>query len=204
MICSQCGKSFTPSRSSQKYCTTKCNQQRHQQSEKYRKTKKKYNESDRGKKAHKNYKQTEKGKKVALKSQNKYLKTEKGKKIYKNYQKIFGKNYQKKRRGSDPVFKLMGNIRNRLNLFLKKKNIKKNNKTFEMVGCTPKFLREYLEKKFEPGMTWKNHSLNGWHVDHQTPLSSAKTVEEFEKLAHYTNLQPMWGTENIKKGNKVI
>jgi len=53
-------------------------------------------------------------------------------------------------------------------------------------------------------MTWKNHRLHGWHVDHETPLSSVKTIEEKYKLCHYTNLQPMWATENWKKGNKII
>ena len=28
--------------------------------------------------------------------------------------------------------------------------------------------------------------------------------EEVEKLSHYTNLQPMWATENIKKSNKIL
>tara|TARA_B100000767_G_scaffold91739_1_gene88188 strand:+ start:767 stop:1015 length:249 start_codon:yes stop_codon:yes gene_type:complete len=82
--------------------------------------------------------------------------------------------------------------------------MKKTHPTFVMVGCTQKFLKKYLEKKFKPGMTWKNHTLKGWHVDHKTPLSSAKTPRALEKLMHYTNTRPMWGTENIKKGNRII
>jgi len=30
------------------------------------------------------------------------------------------------------------------------------------------------------------------------------TSEDIVKLSHYTNLQPMWSTENWKKNNKVI
>ena len=67
-----------------------------------------------------------------------------------------------------------------------------------------KELQEYLEKQFKSGMTWKNHSLKGWHIDHIIPLNSAKTPEVVEKLMHYTNLQPMWATYNLKKGNKII
>ena len=73
-----------------------------------------------------------------------------------------------------------------------------------MVGCSPKFLKNYLESKFEPGMTWHNHSSKGWHIDHKIPLSSAKNREDVYKLAHYKNLQPLWSTDNIKKGKKII
>ena len=53
-------------------------------------------------------------------------------------------------------------------------------------------------------MTWKNHTIDGWHIDHIIPLSSAKTSKDVEKLMHYTNLQPMWAIENIKKSDKII
>jgi len=43
-----------------------------------------------------------------------------------------------------------------------------------------------------------------WHIDHIIPLSSAKTEGEFYELCHYTNLQPLWAENNIKKSNKII
>ena len=48
-------------------------------------------------------------------------------------------------------------------------------------------------------MDWSNHGK--WHIDHKIPISWAKTEEEIIKLSHYTNLQPMWAEENIKKKN---
>ena len=96
------------------------------------------------------------------------------------------------------------NVRNRLNEFLNTKKLAKKNKTFEMVGCTPTQLKKYLETKFLPGMTWKNHSPKGWHVDHIIPLSSAKSYEDIVRLMHYKNLQPMWAKDNIIKSNKII
>ena len=110
----------------------------------------------------------------------------------------------RKRRKSDPIFKLAGVIGSRLRSFLKIKTMRKTNRTFKMVGCTPEFLKEYLEKQFKPGMTWKNHSRTGWHIDHRDPLDLAMTPEDIEKLSHYTNLRPMWATENLKKGNKIL
>ena len=83
-------------------------------------------------------------------------------------------------------------------------NIVKNNKTFDIVGCTPQYLKEYLENKFTEGMSWVNHSQYGWHIDHIIPLSSAKTEDELYKLCHYTNLQPLWAEDNLKKSNKIL
>lgn len=76
-------------------------------------------------------------------------------------------------------------------------------KTFDIVGCSPEFLKEYLEKQFTEGMSWElmGHHI---HIDHITPLSSASTEEELYKLCHYTNLQPLWAQENLSKGNKII
>ena len=51
-------------------------------------------------------------------------------------------------------------------------------------------------------MSWDNYG--DWHIDHIIPLSSAKTEEEIYKLAHYTNLQPLWAEDNIKKSNKIL
>ena len=51
-------------------------------------------------------------------------------------------------------------------------------------------------------MKWDNHGK--WHIDHIIPLSSAETEEEVYNLCHYTNLQPLWGEDNLKKGKKII
>ena len=80
--------------------------------------------------------------------------------------------------------------------------MKKNNKTFNMIGCSPEFLKEHLEKQFVDGMNWENRG--DWHIDHILPLSSAQNEDEIYKLCHYTNLQPLWAEDNIKKSNKIV
>jgi len=109
---------------------------------------------------------------------------------------------RKERRDTDPVFNLTNRMRTRLWKYLKTHNITKKNKTFDIVGCSPVFLKEHLEKQFISGMTWENR--NEWHIDHIIPLSSAKTEDELYKLCHYTNLQPLWVEDNLKKSNKIF
>jgi hypothetical protein len=50
-------------------------------------------------------------------------------------------------------------------------------------------------------MTWENHGQYGWHIDHIRPVSSF-SAEEIMQVNHYTNLQPLWASDNIKKSNK--
>lgn len=124
-------------------------------------------------------------------------------KKYNSENRDYYNNWEKNKRKTDILFKLSGNMRKRLNSFLKIKKITKQNKTFDIVGCTPEFLKEYLEQKFTEGMSW---DLMGKHIhiDHIIPLSSVNTEEEVYKLCHYTNLQPLWAQENLSKGNRII
>ena len=110
--------------------------------------------------------------------------------------------YLSNKKKIDPIYRLSCIVRNRIYSFLKNKNITKQNKTFDIVGCSPELLKEYLEKQFVDGMCWDNR--NGWHIDHIIPLSSANTEEEIYKLCHYTNLQPLWAEDNLRKSNKIL
>lgn len=133
---------------------------------------------------------------------NPLIKLEYQKKYYKNNrEKIF--NYVYERRKNDLLFKLKDNVRCRLRVFLNSRNISKKNKTFDILGCSPEFLKKHIEKQFTEGMSWE---LMGEHIhiDHIIPLSSAKTEEEIYKLCHYTNLQPLWAKDNMKKSNKIL
>jgi len=102
----------------------------------------------------------------------------------------------------NPLFKVSSNLRTRLWHALKLNKWFKVDKFTIYVGCTLEELRQYLESKFQPGMTWDNYGRYGWHIDHIKPLSIAVSEEELLKLNHYTNLQPLWAKDNIRKGNK--
>lgn len=111
--------------------------------------------------------------------------------------------YRKNKNLNEPICNLINNVRSRLKNYLKSTGITKNKKTFDIVGCSPPSLKEYIEKQFVDGMSWDNYSFHSWHIDHIIPLSSAKSEEELYRLCHYTNLQPLWAKDNLKKSNKI-
>ena len=125
-------------------------------------------------------------------------------KIWRNNNKNHIKEYKKNKYNNDYLYKLTKNVRCRVNTYLIKNNITKKNKTFDIVGCTPQFLKEHLESQFKDGMSWDNYGVYGWHIDHIIPLSSAKNEEELYKLCHHTNLQPLWAKDNLSKGSKIL
>jgi hypothetical protein len=105
--------------------------------------------------------------------------------------------YFSKKREQDPNFRLKANLRNRL--YFAMLGNSKSKRTFEAVGCDIEFLKKHIEKQFQPGMTWSNYGK--WHLDHIRPLSSASSSLEIENLFHFTNLQPLWAKDNLRKGD---
>ena len=118
--------------------------------------------------------------------------------------RVYKKKNHKLRTQTDPFYRSICNLRKRTAKYLKQLGVKKDSSMFTMVGCTPQEFRAYLEGKFLEGMSWDNYGINGWHVDHIIPISSANTLEEVKKLCHHTNFQPLWAEDNIKKGNKIL
>lgn len=100
----------------------------------------------------------------------------------------------------NPVLKLMKNYRTRIGRAFK--NSKKSKSTDKLLGCSLEYFQEHIINQFTEGMTIKNYGE--WHIDHIIPLSSAQSKIELEKLCHYTNLQPLWAIDNIRKSNKII
>lgn len=111
----------------------------------------------------------------------------------KHKERIYRKKLKQK-----PIQKIKNNLRKRIKEILGYKDISIS----KSLGCTPKEFRAYIESLFTPGMTWENYGK--WHIDHKKPLSKFDLIkkEEREKANHYTNLQPLWAIDNIKKGNK--
>jgi len=109
--------------------------------------------------------------------------------------------WRKKKCKASSTYKLYLNIRSLIYNSLKKNSFKKNTKTEKILGCSADIFKIYIQNKFKDGMSWENRNL--WHIDHIIPISTAKNEEEAIKLNHYTNLQPLWAEENLKKSNKI-
>jgi hypothetical protein len=92
---------------------------------------------------------------------------------------------------TDIEFKLLKLTRTRIHHFLKGRH--KAESTRAILGIDLTGYKEYLEGKFEEGMSWEN--FGEWEIDHIIPVSKGGSF-------HYTNTQPLWLKENRKKSNK--
>jgi len=140
----------------------------------------------------------EKNKEKVLESAKKYREDNKDK------VRISKKNSTLKRFKTDGMFRLTNQLRKYVKRYFNQTN--RSKKTYEIVGCDPKYLKEYIEKKFETWMNWDNYGYGEgkWVIDHIIPLSSAKTKDELYVLCHYSNLQPLSWRDNMVKSNKII
>lgn len=163
---------------------------------------KEYQNSNKEKVREKNKIYREKNKERLKEKQKIYIKKnkdkikEKSQQYYQdNKEKIHKK--QKIKRRTNHLFRTANNLRRRINHFIKFKD-----KSFEeIVGINLKDFLIYLESKFTDNMSWDKMGKE-IHIDHIIPLSSAKNESELYKLCHYTNLQPLWAKDNLRKGKK--
>jgi hypothetical protein len=113
--------------------------------------------------------------------------------------------YEKTRKSKDPVYKLVGNFRTAIYTVLKENNVKKFGHYFDILGYSQENLINHLENQFDDKMSWENYGK--WHVDHKLPITffnfTSIEDEEFKKCWSLDNLQPMWGSENISKSNRI-
>ena len=73
----------------------------------------------------------------------------------------------------------------------------------KLIGCDKEALCQHIEQQMREGMAWDNYG--SWHIDHKQPVSSFDLSQLTEQRAcfHYSNLQPLWGHENLKKADSV-
>jgi hypothetical protein len=109
----------------------------------------------------------------------------------------YGRKYRRKKYNEDPFYKMKSIIRCRVARFIDRKT----KSTSQILGCDWQTFKKHIQNQFQEGMTWDNHGE--WHYDHIIPMSSAQTEEEVYKLNHYTNIQPLWAEDNLKKSDKI-
>lgn len=150
--------------------------------------------------------------KIALAKQQSYLKN---KEHYLQYQKQYREDdsnkskirvrksrYEFNRLRIDLNYRLIRCLRARANKAVK--GLAKASATKELIGCSTNELRTYLESKFQPGMSWNNYGQ--WHIDHIKPCKvfDFTKVEDQKTCFHFSNLQPLWARDNLRKSSKYL
>jgi len=117
--------------------------------------------------------------------------------------------YQQKRRKQSrdryhksPSSRLACIFRNRIRQALRDNNASKTDASLKMAGCTWAELRGHIESKFTGGMSWA--ILKEIHIDHIRPVSSfnLNDPQQQKECFHFSNLQPLWATDNLQKGSR--
>ena len=108
------------------------------------------------------------------------------------------KDWQKKAEREKPVFKIARRLRARLHSVVVKGW--KSNTTINLLGCSYEEFLDHLSSQFLDGMSWDNYGE--WHIDHIRPCASFDLLdpEQQAQCFHYTNLQPLWAKDNLRKG----
>lgn len=107
------------------------------------------------------------------------------------------------RMATDLNYRLANYLRSRVRYALK--NGQKSGSAVADLGCSISDFRSHIESRFQPGMSWSNWGMHGWHLDHITPLVSFNLEErpQFLIATHYTNMQPLWASDNLRKGHRL-
>lgn len=157
------------------------------------KTQHKYNTSEKGKLSIKKYNEMGEGKK----SKQKYAKSDKGVTAEKNKLQRRKQKYL-----LDPAYNLLVKLRRRVNHAVHNANTHKCNNTVSCIGCTPAYLKTYIESLFTPDMSWDYVISGDIHIDHIVPCTSFDLTDpaQQKQCFHYTNLQPLWKTTRIING----
>jgi len=173
LICSVCDTTFTKVGPNQRYCSKRCQNAI-----------------------------------INLRKQESYDPIKKHEYYVKNKTKINkGKTqYRYNKRNNDPLYRLKDNLRSRLNKAIQ--GDYRAGSAIRDLGCSIEKLKQHLESQFQSNMSWDNYGrkdgIRCWHVDHIKPLDSfdLSNPEDLRYACHYTNLQPLWADENLKKSSK--
>lgn len=115
--------------------------------------------------------------------------------------------YTRTKRKTDPKFRLIENMRSRMRTIMKRVKTNKCDGSKALIGCSESELKVWIERHWEPGMSWDNYGigLDTWSIDHHFPCASFDLFQESEqrKCFHYTNLYPMWHVQNCSKQDMI-
>ncbi len=113
------------------------------------------------------------------------------------------RNRKKERMGTDLQFRLRLQLRARMGDALKRKGADKRGTIYQLLGCDIQSWIYHIGSTWINGMSWDNYGAGEgkWHADHIVPLAAHDMSDEAQqrKAFHYTNMQPLWADENMRK-----
>jgi hypothetical protein len=103
--------------------------------------------------------------------------------------------YFKNKMKTDINFRLSVNFRSRITSALRKGS--KKTSSSDLLGCSIKEYKLYLEKQFDKNMNWDNYG-SYWDIDHIKPCAAFNLtdLDEQKQCFHYSNTQPLSKKEN--------
>lgn len=124
--------------------------------------------------------------------------------------RLWFRQYSKRRRKEDVQYRLRCSISHRIREAMRRHaagGAVRHSTAMQLLGCTVAELQHHLESHFLPGMSWENWGTGAgkWHIDHVFPLVAADMTqpEHVRAVCHYTNLRPLWETDNLSKSGSV-
>ena len=85
--------------------------------------------------------------------------------------KNYRKQYVEKRKDSGLNFKLACNLRSRTSKAYKAQNVRKTNKTFDLIGCSHSLFKNWIIHQLYGNMTEENYGTV-WQIDHFLAVAS--------------------------------
>ena len=120
---------------------------------------------------------------------------------WRNKNKVLVNEQLRNKYHTDPNYKLARALCVRLAYKLKKSKVFSDEAAIDFLGCTINEARRHIEAQWLPGMSWSNHTRDGWHIDHIQPINTfdMSDPEQRRRCFHYTNLRPLWASENCSR-----
>ena len=230
--CVVCNTEFQPKTSQHKYCSKKCQPLKEYALKHYYKYRKLVNKNEKecgvcgnvfeGDKRRKYCSNKCSKKAVHMKRKaydDKYISKPEVKEGKREKERAYRQTVEAKRKTNEaqnkrnrlPKYKVGISIRNTIHSSIRRKGITKRQwaktkATFDTLGYTPMDLVKHLESQFTEDMSWENHGIDGWHIDHIRPVASfnydSTEHPDFKKCWALNNLQPLWAKDNLSKGDK--
>ena len=101
-------------------------------------------------------------------------------------------------------FELAHIIRVRTNKAFKSQKVRKKNKTFDLLGCSHSFFKNWIIHQLYGNMTVEIYGTV-WQLDHCLAVASFNLLDEndMKKCFKWVNLRPRYVKDNIIKGDKI-